>query len=81
MEYLNKEYGDLKNWIIPKSKGYKWSNLEKNKTLWSENDWPYAFKYFDSNGTFSYNSTLRYINGGFKLNLTSLPADVLERYQ
>ena len=46
MDYLKREYGDFVNWIIPKSKNYKWSNLEIKNTLWSESEWPYAIKFF-----------------------------------
>jgi hypothetical protein len=81
MEYLNQEYGDLKNWIIPKSKGYKWSNVEKKSSFWSEKEWLYAVKHFHSTGKLNYLSTLNFINTGFKFNLTSLPVDVLDRYQ
>jgi glucan biosynthesis protein len=81
MDYLKREYGDFVNWIIPKRKNYKWSNLETKNTLWSESEWPYAIKFFYMNGTFNYNATLSYIQSNLSRNITSLPADVLKRFQ
>ena len=80
-DYLNNEYGEWKNWIIPKSKDYKWTNLERNYSTWSEADWPYAIKYFNSNGKLNFKNTLNYIKKNTNLSINELPDDVLERYQ
>ena len=66
---------------MPKNKDYRWSNLETKSSLWPENEWPYAIKFFYTNGSFNYRDTLKYINENASRNMTSLPIDVLQRHQ
>ena len=79
--YLNNEYGNFKNWIKPIIKGYKWTNLEQQNTLWHNSDWPYAIKLIYPNGKLNYNETLNYINKNSNLSLSKLPDDVLKLFQ
>jgi hypothetical protein len=81
IDYLNNEYGSFDKWIIPISKDYKWSNLDTNYSLWSDSHWPYAIKFFSTNGKLNNAGTLNFINKNSNLNLSNLPVDVMKLYQ
>lgn len=63
----------MENWIVPKTKSYTWSNLDRKYTNWSDKQWPFAIKFFNRNGKLNKNYTLYYINKSLKKSLNKLP--------
>ncbi len=62
VQYLNYEYGGIKNWITPKKKNYKWSNLDKQTWNWTEKEWVHAIKFYNKKIGFDKNQTLKFVN-------------------
>ncbi len=72
VKYLNNEYGP--DWKKPKKSSYTWPNLDRIHGLdWSDADWPYAIRFYKTDGKVDVNQTIAFINQNSKLNLIKLP--------
>ena len=74
VSYLNFEYGGINGWITPFSRNYSWKNMLFSGK-WSDSEWPYAFKFYYTDGSLNVKDTLNTINKYATINLTKLPFD------
>jgi hypothetical protein len=63
-----------KEWIKPVTSNINfcsWKFIEK----WSDEDWPYAVRFYDKSGKLNAKATLNHLNKYSKKKLTQLPED------
>ena len=72
--YLNHQYGPMSLWSVPEPVNYTWFNIDRVGD-WSDNDWPYAIRYYDRYGYAQRARTIGKLNEESKYNITIFPKE------
>jgi hypothetical protein len=70
VKYLDVEYGGYDKWSIPRPIKYEWKNMEKNHSVWTNDEWPSVYKVYKPNGQLNIDDTIYNLNQDTKRNIT-----------